>query len=261
MSTPFDDAIANIKQVGFHNQRLETHSNVVSKGILDDLLKRCDAVREDFAGGAVGRWQNWRTPGARGRKIDLLVAEPKEGGKDPDLARMRLCLENKSVVTAHRNADARFDDLNESLQVLHEVQPDAVFVATVLIGLSERVLNVPDRIKHLFHGREGEFERNLVPRLSSGDAALWNEYPTAISRNRPSDPQRTVAKFQMLPVRAPGRTHVVGYDFVLLVPVRIDNVNPPEVARENSLGISIDQEYEKMLDRICTAYRTRWHLA
>ena len=260
MLTPFDKAIEHIKEVGFHNHRREAHSNVVSIGILHDLLRHCDAVREDFETNRVGQWQNRHTPGARGRKIDLLVAEPLAGGQEPDLKRMRLCVENKSVVTAHRNADARFDDLNESLQVLYKVQPDAIFVATVLVGISERVLNVPDRIKPLFAGRKREFERTVVPRLSSGDRKLWDDFPSAVSKNRPSDPKKTADKFRMLPVREPGRTHVVGYDYVLLVPVKIDNVNQPELARQNPLGIDIDKDYERMLDRICRAYQTRWRL-
>jgi len=40
----------------------------------------------------------------------------------------------------------------------------------------------------------------------------------------------------------------------------IDNVNPPQVARNNALGIDIDTEYHTMLDRICKAYMARWHL-
>lgn len=258
--TPFDDAIEHMKRVGFHNQRTGDHSNVVSDGILQDLIRRCGAVREDFANGVVGHWKNRRTPGARGRKIDLLVAEPLAGGKKPDLKGMRLCIENKSVATAHRNADARFDDLNESLQVLHQVQPDAIFIATVLIGTAERFLNIADNKRQLFDGRGDEFERNVLPRLSSGDQRLWEDLRIAVSPNEPSDSAKTVRKFRMLPVREPGRTHVVGYDFVLLVPVFIDNVNPPRVERQNQLGIDIDREYQRMLDRICRAYETRWRL-
>jgi hypothetical protein len=37
-------------------------------------------------------------------------------------------------------------------------------------------------------------------------------------------------------------------------------VNPPSLARENTLGIDIDAEYQRMLERVCSAYRTRWHL-
>jgi len=81
-----------------------------------------------------------------------------------------------------------------------------------------------------------------------------------VSRNRATDPERTVKKFRELPIRPPGRTDLVAYDYVLLVPVMIDNVNPPQVARNNALGIDIDTEYHTMLDRICKAYMARWHL-
>ncbi|MGD0672302.1 MAG: hypothetical protein ABSB13_09505, partial [Candidatus Binatus sp.] len=82
----------------------------------------------------------------------------------------------------------------------------------------------------------------------------------AVSNNRPNDPKTTVKKFQGLPTRKPGHTHVLGYDFVLLVPAFIDNVNPPYLARENELGINIDADYRAMITHICKAYTARWHL-
>lgn len=57
-----------------------------------------------------------------------------------------------------------------------------------------------------------------------------------------------------------GHPHVVGYDYLLLVPAYIDNVNPPSIPRPNSLGIDVDKEYQTMLTQICKAYRARWHL-
>ena len=105
-----------------------------------------------------------------------------------------------------------------------------------------------------------KFKKRVLPRLSTGDAALWKEFPHAVSRNRPGDPERTVSKFRELPTRPPGRTDLVAYDYVLLVPVLIDNVHPPLVARDNLLGIDVDREYRTMLDRICKAYTARWHL-
>jgi hypothetical protein len=53
---------------------------------------------------------------------------------------------------------------------------------------------------------------------------------------------------------------MVAYDFVLLMPVFVDNVSPPSVARENTLGIDVDAEYRAMLDHICRAYTARWHI-
>src|SRR6516165_8084637 len=146
MTTPFDAVIDQIKVRGFHNHRLEDHSDVVSNGILDDLKHRCPPFEADFAQKRVSSWLNVRTPGARKRKIDLLVGEPDDSGK-PNLEKLRFCVENKSVITAHRNLYARFDDLNEALKVLHDAKAEAVLVATVIVGVAARVLNVPDRIK------------------------------------------------------------------------------------------------------------------
>ena len=104
-----------------------------------------------------------------------------------------------------------------------------------------------------------DFEELVVPRLSTGDQALWTDFPYAVSRNSRIDARNTVQKFRELPTRPPGRTDLAAFDFILSVPVLIDNVDPPQVARENDLGIDIDADYREMLDRICRAYRARWH--
>lgn len=259
MTTPFDAVIEQIKKRGFHNQRQQEHSDTISIGILEDLKRSCRALRRDLDSGRIRYWLNKRTPGARGRKVDLLVGE-STSKQEPDLDKLRICIENKSVVTAHRNSDARFDDLNESLQVLHKAKSEAVLVATVMIGVAARVLNVPDRITPFFKNKMNEFETKVLPRLSSGDVTLWDEFSWAVSTNKSDDAVRTAAKFRKLDVRSPGHTHVVGYDYVLLVPVYIDNVNPPHIPRPSQLGIDVDKEYRAMLTQICKAYRARWHL-
>jgi len=262
MTTPFDAVIDQIKHRGFHNQRLEDHSDVVSKEILKDLRERCAPFGADYAAGKITSWLNVRTPGARNRKIDLLVGEADVSGK-PNLEKLRFCVENKSVVTAHRNRYARFDDLNEALQVLHHAKAEAVLVATVIIGVADRVLNVPDRVKTLYRKNLREFNNRIVLRLSSGEESLWEEFAWAVSINRAGDSARTLEKFRELPTRSPGHTHVVGYDYVLLVPAFMDNVNPPYIPKPNdplSLGIDVQHEYDAMLEMICKAYTARWHL-
>jgi len=249
MTTPFDDVIQKIKHRGFHNHRLEDHSDIVSDGILRDLIERCTPFAADFSTGKIRSWKNVRTPGARNRKIDLLVGEPDTAGK-PDLQMLRFCVENKSVMTAHRNQYARFDDLNEALQVIHRAKEEAVLVATVIVGIAPQVLNVPDRVKPLYKKKLTEFTEKIVPRLSSGDQALWNEFDFAISTNRPVDSAKTVAKFRTLQIRSPGHTHIVGYDYVLLVPAFIDNVNEPYIPKPDdprSLGIDVERDYKIML--------------
>ncbi len=258
MHTPFDQTVDDIRKRGFHNHRLEEHSGTVSRGILNDLIDTCEPIRGDFMAGLIREWFDFPSPGGRARKLDLVVAEPNEDESGPDLASLRLCIENKSVVTAHRNRTNRYDDLSDVLGVLHQKKPDAVLIATVLIGVADNVLNVPDRLKPFLS--PGDFIGRILPRLSTGDDKLWAEFPNAVSNNSPQDARRTVEKFRELPTRPPGRTDLVAYDYVLLVPVFIDNVNPPSVARDNSLGIDIDAEYSCMLDRICKAYTARWHL-
>jgi len=262
MTTPFDAVLDKIKQRHYHNQRLEEHSDIVSDGFLGDLTERCAPFASDYLRKEIADWRNVRTPGARNRKIDLLVGEPSATG-DADLDKVRLCLENKSVITAHRNLYARFDDLNEALQVLHRARSEAVLVATVIVGVARRVLNVPDKVKPLYRRKLAEFDESVLPRLSSGDQSLWDEFESAVSVNRPDDPSNTVKKFRQLPTRQPGHTHVVGYDYVLLVPAFIDNVNEPYIPKPAdplSLGINVELEYQTMLDAICKAYTARWHL-
>jgi hypothetical protein len=258
MSTPFDEVVDEIRARGFHNHRLEDHSGTMSRGILRDLRAMCEPFRQDFTGGHIREWLDFPSPGGRARKLDLVVAEPGGEAGGPDLGRLRLCVENKSVVTAHRNRTNRYDDLSDVVGVLHQKKPDAILVATVLVGVAENVLNVPDRVKPFMPPED--FVGRVLPRLSSGDDTLWDEFRHAMSRNRPRDPERTVKKFRELPTRPPGRTDLVAYDYVLLVPVFIDNVSPPRVVRDNALGIDVDAQYHTMLDRICKAYTARWHL-
>lgn len=259
MTTPFDEAIGAIARAGYHNHRLETHSDAVSTALFSDLVKHCPPLREDVKNETVKVWKNVRAPGDRLRKIDLFVGEPAAGG-ELDIHRVRIALENKSVITAHRNRGSRFDDLRKVLAAIYSARPEAILIATVLIGLAQRVLNIPDQVHPFFRGREGEFQRSICPRLSSGDATLWDEFPWAISRNSPNDPVATLALLRTLPTRRPGHTHVQGYDYVLLVPVNIDNVNPPVLPRPNSLGVDVDAEYARMLDQVCSAYTARWHM-
>jgi hypothetical protein len=259
MTTPFDKAIAAIARAGYHNHRLEAHSDTVSEGIFSDLVTSCASLHDDYESGVIKVWKNVKAPGHRRRKVDLFVGEPTAEGK-PDIARVRIALENKSVITAHRNCTNRFDDLSDVLATIHAARPEALLVATVLVGLSGRVLNIPDQVHSFFRDRDEEFAERVRPRLSTGDSSLWEEFDWAVSRNRPNDPQKTVDLLRRLPTRSPAHTHVEGYDFVLLVPVLIDNVNPPSLPRPNALGIDVDTEYRKMLQQLCAAYTARWHI-
>jgi len=144
MSTPFDEFIDDIKETRYHNHRLELHSDIVSRGILKDLTNSCDRLREDLTSGKICCWMNVNAPGDRGRKIDLFIGEPAANGSSPDLEKVRVVIENKSVVTAHRNRTNRVDDLKKALESIHGVKKEAIIVATILVGLADRFLNIPD---------------------------------------------------------------------------------------------------------------------
>jgi hypothetical protein len=259
MGTPFDEFIDDIKRTRYHNHRLELHSDVVSRGILRDLTNSCDSFREDLDSGKIRYWINVNAPGDRGRKIDLFIGEPAAKGSSPDLEKVRVVVENKSVITAHRNRTNRFDDLKKALESIHGVKKEAIIVATIMVGLADRVLNIPDQVKKRYKHQPRMFEKKILPRLSSGDQSLWKEFDWAVSMNRTDDPKTTVEHFQKLPRRNPAYTHEAGYDYVLIVPAYIDNVNPPELPRPNLLNIDVDREYQAMLEVICKAYTARWH--
>ena len=197
--------------------------------------------------------------GDRERRVDLFVGEQDANGH-PDITTVRIAVENKSVITAHRNTTNRFDDLKKVLAAVQGAQPEALVIATVLIGVADRTLNIPDQVHKFYRDREEEFERDVLPRLSSGDESLFTQFSWAVSRNRPSDAQKTLELFRTLPTRGSAQTHLVAYDSVLLVPVRIDNVHPPELPRPNTLGIDVDADYREFLVRTCKANTARWHM-
>ena len=173
---------------------------------------------------------------------------------------MRIAIENKSVITAHRNRTNRFDDLKKVVAAIQEERPEALLIATVLIGLAGRVLNIPDQVHKFYRGREGDFDREVRPRLSTGDETLFEEFNWAISNNRAAEPEKTLELFRTLPTRGSAQTHLTAYDSVLLVPVWIDNVHPPQLPRPNPLGIDVDAEYADFLERTCKAHTARWHM-
>jgi hypothetical protein len=246
MPTPFDCVIDHISGAGYHNHRTEAHSDLLAEQVWTDLLAKCPALREDHEKGVVRKWLNIKAPGGRHRRIDLFVGDPDEQGR-PDVAQVRIGVENKSVITAHRNKTNRFDDLSELTSSIHNKKPEAVIAATVIIGTAEQVLNVPDRVRPVAR----EFEKKVLPRLSTGDETLWKEFPFAISKNRPNDPEKTIEKFQTLAIRSLGHTHKVGLDWLLLIPMHIDNVNPPRLEPPGTLGIDSVRECQNTIRHLC----------
>ena len=108
----FSPSCPAIAKAGYHNHRLEAHSDIVSDGIVADLKSVCEKFQTDVDSGAVRIWKNVGSPGDRERRVDLFVGEPDANG-GPDMKTVRIAIENKSVITAHRNSTNRFDDLKK----------------------------------------------------------------------------------------------------------------------------------------------------
>ncbi|WP_157376643.1 hypothetical protein [Burkholderia ubonensis] len=249
--TVFDEIFYQIRQEGYHNQRRETHSDLISHRIIDDLRSVCRKFSEDYESGIIKVWH--KTKGPDNRTTDLLAGVPNPDGT-PNLSDVRLLVEHKSVITAHRNRNARFQDIDRERLSAHAANPRTIVVATLLVGTCERVLNVPDCVaKH----NKGNFEERIRPRLSTGDDNLWRDFSSCVSENKVADATKTIEMFRQLPVRAGAHTHLAALDYLLIAPVRIDNVNPPCLALD--MGIDPIHDYNQMIRHICRLYDLRWH--
>lgn len=251
--SPFDAIVRNIASARYHNHREPSHSDLLSDRILGDLASACPKFREDRERERFREWRNVKGPD--GRNTDLVIGAPTPKGK-PDLSQVRILLENKSVVTAHRNRNARFQDVERETHAIHAKNPRTIVVATLIVGVCERVLNVPDCVKKPYKSKPHIFDSEILPRLSSGDARLWDEFEHCVSVNRTDDPMKTVEYFRALPVREASDTHQRGLDFMLFIPMAINNVDPPRLAKLP--GIDPVVEYKKMIKKLCYAYRIRW---
>jgi hypothetical protein len=247
----FDEILDAIRANGYHNHRKETHSNIVSRRIVADLRGACAAFANDCETGGIRIWE--RTHGPDDRTTDLVAGPPNDEGK-PDLTKVRLLVENKSVVTAHRNRNARYQDIDRERLSAHRANPKTIVIATLMVGVCERVLNIPDCVSK-FHSKT--FKSDILPRLSTGDQTLWAEFDACVGKNTPEDPAKTVAMFRALPTRQGSDTHLPALDYLLIAPFAIDNVNPPELVA--ALGIDAEADYQRMIQHISRTYTMRWH--
>lgn len=192
--------------------------------------------------------------------MDFALIERPEELEEP-VSYLRLAMEHKSVLTAHRNASNRQDDVYRNMRAIFAHNMKCISIATVLIGTVDRYLNVADYIRSPMEkkGRKRAFDEDVLPRFGTGDPSLWEEFIDAVSKNRQGDAQRTKSTFMQTSVRQVSDTHEAGLDYLLLIPVEIDNVNPPRIADRQALSIDAYAEYDAMIDVICRAYTMRWH--
>lgn len=167
-------------------------------------------------------------------------------------------MENKSVITAHgKNRKNRHSDLSDFSKLLQARKPEAIVLGHVLVGTGIQYINIPDSVKRECSILGIDFEKQILPRLSSGDSKLWEEF--GAKSNTSDAAAKTIELMRSLPVKEKGFTHEQGFDVLLIEPVFIDNIHPPRVERKNPFGIDVDQAYRDMLARTCRVYTSRWH--
>lgn len=247
----FEKILEFIRSNGYHNHRREAHSDIISQQITEDLRATCPAFNSDYESGVISVWKKTKGPDER---VTDLIAGPANPDGTPNLKHVRLLVEHKSVVTAHRNRNARSQDIDRERLSAHRANPKTIVAATVIVGTCLRVLNIPDCVSK-FH--KSTFKTDILPRLSTGDQTLWDEFEMCVSLNKPDDPIKTIEMFRQLPVRRGSDTHLAALDFLLIAPLSIDNVNPPKL--DLTLGIDPDREYQRMIEHFCRLYTLRWH--
>lgn len=276
LETPFDRHAARVNQIGYHNHRVNTHSDIISDGIVQDLRTGCPVLKRDLDSLRIGYWRNKKNPWGRKRNTDLVVAQPVAGAipqgrlppaeevwrgaaafrkVEPDLDRIRIVVEHKSILTAHRNLSARHDDLNNLAQEAAR-SPNVIVGATVMVGTAPRMLNVPDGVKKLYKSKPDRFERDVVSRMKKHDPRLWEKFKEFVSTNQPEHIAHSfhVLMSTVVKRRPSDNRKAVGYDAFLVVPVFYDNVNEARVVRDNPYGIDVDGEYHKFIQRIADDY-------
>lgn len=284
--TPFDEHAARANEEGYHNHRVNTHSDLISEGIIRDVVARAPTLRADLDSGKVGFWVNRRNPWGRKRNTDFIVAEPDLRGKprpellvplglrgasawglNPDPENVRIIGEHKSVVTAHRNRSARHDDLDHLYKDANAHGKDVIVFATVMVGVAEWYLNVADGVKAFYDEwahdasgkrqkvfRQDRFQQEFMPRVRAHDLTLMDDFIAAVSENSPRDVEATFELFRTLPRRPATERSRPGFDALLLVPIHYDNIHPARVERANRFGIDVDEAYDHFVGRVAADY-------
>lgn len=127
--------------LGF-NPRSQQNSDALSRFVTDDLRASCRGFADDLESGRLRQELNAavRTRLAE-RDIDLVFLDPSA---QTMLNRVRLAVENKTIMTAHGKARKnRYGDLIAYSNHLHNHSPKAIAGATVVVNVNPRYQN-PD---------------------------------------------------------------------------------------------------------------------
>ena len=268
MQNAFKKLMEHLNELGYHHPRTaRTHSNALSKFMLDDLIINCPDLKQDFLDGTVcyDLDVNVSTDDSD-HDIDFVIGSPIEKPTTPGVNQnklkpgsFRIVIEHKSVITAHRNMKNRLRDMKEFAQHAFEYRGDIIIGGTMLVGTSLQYLSVEsiDRILDaLGETDKSNYWRSLMCKNNQELVDKFGD-TKALTTNRSKDPHKS---FQLYLNEIPMRqsTDVMGYDAFVVQPVQIDNIGPCRL-HDELFGPRRDiMTYETFINAIKTTYQTRW---
>lgn len=257
-----------------YHSRSDHHSRVACMGILLDLVSTSPLLASHFATGRVGfginhEMRDFRT--GRKKNLDLVVCTPgtpvnrelsprdfrglvQSSGVVLDAAtsqkmsslpgmlrvpvgEVRIALEAKACMTAHRKARPRlYDELSSSHDTVHGSSNHAIAAGFVMVNLAEQFVS-PDLNKWSF-----------------------KERPATISPHRqPHDALSVIEKIREIPRR--GNANEAGFDALgcLVVRLRNDGTSPLELVSDPPAPLAGDViHYDSMIRRTAALYESKF---
>lgn len=139
----------NLGHVYRYHPRSDAHSIELCRLILDDLLARCDLLRDQAARGVVAYGINLkhRWPSGKSKTLDLAIGipehalptAPKAGiHRVKDLVEVLVACEAKTVMTEHGKSQPRiFDELSSSHEIVHGGRPNGIAAGITVVNIAE----------------------------------------------------------------------------------------------------------------------------
>jgi len=297
----FERVIKRIRNDGVYHPRDQRVSTQLGLEILRDLYFVSPEFREDVNCGRICYGFNLKfekTSTSNSKRTDLAIGVLDESAdippiltkyledaplipemkmlhittRDRDLMKeVRIAMENKSVITAHRNRNNRSDELVSIADVLSEACPGAILVATVMIGtatefLNYEVLQRAEGVLEVFCERvRGGYQLDEIKRLlgrSAPEIADFLNQPrirkALISTNESQEPFNTMDRMHGV-LKPRENTSQIGYDVLILQFCHIDNIGPARLeSPEYFKGIYAQYQYNTALKRLSGLYRERF---
>lgn len=168
---PFLD---HLREHGYHS-RSDKHSNALAEAIVADLLATCGAIRSEAAAGRLVYTLNFTLmAGTAEWNVDLVLGRPAGGVEVPEVAphivraapaTVRIAIELKSVMTAHRKAvKNRKRDLEAHHEHVHNYDHLAI-AGGVLVINAAATFQSPLRSEVTAHKRPEQLVRHCVDQL------------------------------------------------------------------------------------------------